>query len=84
MQSVVKKWLREKEYGSLENGSGPEIMVRKEDLINSQYLKVGAVVEFECHLDNRSLIARKVKLVRQNKKRQGPSGKKEHYFGVMT
>jgi len=87
LQTIVKKWLRGKNYGFLENGSGPDIMVRKEDLIKCQYLKVGATVEFECHLDNRNLIARKVKLARQNIARQKPNsnrGTKKHYFGVMT
>jgi len=87
LQTIVKKWLREKNYGFLENGSGPDIMVRKEDLIKCQYLKVGAEVEFECHLDKGNLIAKKVKLGRQNKGRQKPSdnrGPKKHYFGVMT
>lgn len=42
MQTVVKKWFRDKASGLLENGSGPNIIVRKIDLINCQFLKVGA------------------------------------------
>lgn len=29
MQTVVKKWIRDKDYGFLDNGAGPDIMVRK-------------------------------------------------------
>ena len=49
MQAVVKKWLKDKEYGFLDNGSGPDIMIRKSDLVRCQYLKAGTTVEFECH-----------------------------------
>lgn len=62
MQTVVKKWFRDKNYGFLDNGQGPDIMVRKADLLNCQFLKVGVNVEFECHVDKRGLIARNVKL----------------------
>jgi len=67
MQAEVKKWFRDKDSGFLDNGGGPDIMVRKADLINCQFLKVGATVEFECHLDKRGLIAKKVKLSHKNK-----------------
>jgi cold shock CspA family protein len=87
LQTVVKKWFREKESGFLDNGSGPDIMVRKADLINCQFLKVGATVEFECHPDKQGLVAKKVKLSHQ-KKTSGPqNGKrvtKEFRPGVMT
>lgn len=87
MQTVVKKWFKEKEYGFLDNGSGPDIMVRKADLIKCQYLKVGSTVEFECHPENRGLIAKKVKLSRQRNEKQRPGGNRNarnHPFGVMT
>ncbi len=88
MQTVVKKWFREKDFGFLENGSGPDIMVRKVDLLNCQFLKEGASVEFECHPDKRGLIARHVKLVQQSNNKQrsnnGVKQNKPHYFGVMT
>jgi len=67
--TVVKKWLREKDYGFLENGEGPDIMVRKSDLQNCQFLKVGAKVEFECHPEKSGLVAKKVKL------QKAPGGK---------
>jgi len=84
LQAVIKKWFREKEYGFLENGSGPDIMVRKADLVNCQYLKIGASVEFECHIDKQGLVAKKVKLsksLNQNPNKNRPA--KPHYFGVM-
>ena len=42
-------------------------MVRKADLVNCQFLKVGATVEFECHPDKQGLIAKKVKLSHQKR-----------------
>ena len=86
MQAEIKKWFREKEYGFLDNGSGPDIMVRKADLVNCQYLKVGASVEFECHIDKQGLVAKKVKLeknLNQNSKTNKNRPAKPHYFGVM-
>ena len=87
MQTVVKKWFRDKDSGFLDNGGGPDIMVRKADLVNCQFLKVGATVEFECHPDKRGLIARKVKLSHQknsNNSRNGNRNPKEFRPGVMT
>ena len=87
MQTVVKKWFSEKEYGYLDNGSGPDIMVRKADLIKCQYLKIGATVEFECHPNENGLVAKKVSLSSQNKQKSHNNGGKKaktHYFGVMT
>ena len=71
MQTVVKKWFRDKDFGFLENGSGPDIMVRKADLLNCQFLKVGVSVEFECHSDKKGLVAKKVKLAQQRKQSNG-------------
>jgi len=88
MQTVVKKWFRDKDSGVLDNGGGPDIMVLKADLVNCQFLKHGASVEFECHLDNeRGLIAKKVKLLYQNKsggQRNGKRNTKPFRPGVMT
>lgn len=87
LQTVVKKWFREKDYGFLENGQGPDIKVSKADLVNCQFLKIGATVEFECHPDNQGLMAKKVKLLSQkkfkNSRNRNPGGKKSP-FGVMT
>ncbi len=87
MQTVVKKWFREKDYGFLDNGHGPDIKVDKADLVNCQFLKIGATVEFECHMDNQGLMAKRVKLVNQKKfknpRNRNPGGKKSP-FGVMT
>ena len=88
MQAIVKNWFRDKEYGFLDNGSGPDIMVLKSELIGCHYLKVGASVEFECHIDMSNLYAKKVKLLmkkntkHQNKSRNG--NLKRSPFGVMT
>jgi cold shock CspA family protein len=87
LQSVVKKWFRDKNTGFLDNGRGPAILVRKADLVDCQFLKVGTTVEFECHPDKQGLIARKVKISRQNTlngPKNGNQKKKEFRFGVMT
>lgn len=87
MQTVVKKWFRDKDSGFLDNGSGPDIAVRKADLVNCQYLKVGSTVEFECHPDKQGLIAKNVKLSDQkrlNNQRNGNRSTKAFRPGVMT
>ncbi len=88
LQTVVKKWFRDKNSGFLDNGNGPDIMVSKPDLVNCEYLKVGVTVEFECHPDKRGLIAKKVKLLQENKSKgknnQGKRKAKEFRPGVMT
>ncbi len=87
MQTVVKKWFRDKDSGFLDNGAGPDIMVRKADLVNCAYLKVGARVEFECHPDTRGFIAKKVKLLPQKKSNGQHNGKRNnrpYRPGVMT
>lgn len=87
MQTVVKKWFRDKDLGFLDNGDGPDIIVRKADLVNCQFLKVGVTVEFECHPDKRGLTAKKVKITHQNKS-GGQYGDKRNAKpfrpGVMT
>ena len=87
MQTIVKKWFRDRESGSLHNGGGPDILVRKADLVGCQFLKVGANVEFECHRDKQGLIAKKVKLSSQKINKGQKNSKqsiKEFRFGVMT
>ena len=87
MKTVVKEWLRDKECGYLDNGSGPKIAVRKADLIKCQYLKKGMTVEFECHIEKNGLIAKKVSISDQSKSKSNNNKSKNiksHYFGVMT
>jgi cold shock CspA family protein len=85
LQTLVKKWFQDKGYGFLENGTGPDIMVRKAELIKCSFLKVGAIVEFECHTDSRGLMAKKVKLLRKTNNTQNNSnGVRKNPFGVMT
>lgn len=87
LQTVVKKWFRGEDFGFLDNRGGPDIIVRKADLVDCQFLKVGATVEFECHLENMGLIAKKVKLSHQKKPNNQNSGNqkpKAFRFGVMT
>ncbi len=87
MQTLVKKWFRNKASGLLDNGRGPDIIVSKTDLINCQFLKVGATVQFECHPDKQGLIAKKVKLLgrdKSNNPKNKKSGAKKFPFGVMT
>ena len=87
MQTIVKKWFRDKDFGFLDNGGGPDIKVRKADLVNCKFLKVGVTVEYECHPDKQGLIAKKVKLSHQKKlkgQHNGNQGIKEFRPGVMT
>ena len=88
LQTTVKKWFRDKNSGFLDNGNAPDIKVDKADLVNCDYLKVGVTVEFECHSDKRGLIAKKVKLLQQNKSNgqnnRGKHNPKEFRPGVMT
>ena len=87
MQTKVKKWFRDKDFGILDNGSGPDIKVHKIDLVNCHFLKKGVTVEFECHLDKQGLIGKKVKLLgrnKLNKPKKGNPGGKKFPFGVMT
>ena len=88
LQTTVKKWFRDKNSGFLDNGNGPDIMVTKADLVNCEYLKIGVMVEFECHSDKRGLIAKKVKLLLQNKSNRKNNNRKfsakEFRPGVMT
>ena len=84
MQTVVKKWFRDKESGFLDNGDGPDIRVRKADLVNCAFLKVGATVEFECYSEKLGLIAKKVKLSNRKRSQQGIRDHKPYRPGVMT
>ena len=88
LKTTVKKWFREKNSGFLDNGNGPDIMVNKADLVNCEFLKVGVMVEFECHANKRGLIGKKVKLLQQSKSssqnNKGKRNTKEFRPGVMT
>jgi len=88
LQTTVKKWFRDKNSGFLDNGNGSDIMVTKSDLVNCEFLKAGVMVEFECHADKRGLIAKKVKLLQQNKsngKHNKNKGNAKNFRpGVMT
>jgi cold shock CspA family protein len=88
LQATVKKWFRDKNSGFLDNGSAPDILVDRADLVNCEFLKVGVMVEFECHTNKRGLIGKKVKLLQQsNSRNQNKKGKritKEFRPGVMT
>jgi cold shock protein len=89
LQTQVKKWFQDKEYGFLENGTGPDIMVRKSELIKCSYLKVGSIVEFDCHIEGKGLIAKKVSLLPKNRNIQNKQinkqrGARTHPYGVMT
>ena len=86
MQTLVKKWFQDKGFGFLENGKGPDILVRKAELIKCSYLKVGSTVDFECHIDNKGLVAKKVSLTRKNKNTNNQNKQRNNNFpfGVMT
>lgn len=88
LQSIVKKWYRDKNSGFLDNGDGPDILVSKTDLVNCEFLKVGVTVQFECHSGKLGLIAKKVKLLQQNKSNvksnKEKRSTKEFRPGVMT
>jgi len=84
LQAVVKKWFRDKESGFLDNGGGSDILVRKEDLVGCAFLKIGATVNFECHLGKQGLIAKKVSLFKQKNLNSRKKETKKFRFGVMT
>ena len=87
MHTIVKKWFRDKDSGFLDNGGGPDIMVHKAELVNCQFLKVGAEVEFECHIGKHGLIAKNVRLSNQkrlNSQHKGKRSSKVFRPGVMT
>jgi cold shock CspA family protein len=87
LQTVVKKWFRDKDTGILDNGGGPDIMVSKADLVGCQFLKVGVSVEFECHHEKQGLIAKMVRLSGQKTPKGQNNGKQSpnnFRFGVMT
>lgn len=84
MQTVVKKWFRDKESGFLDNGEGSDILVLKEDLVGCTFLKIGATVNFECHLGKQGLIAKKISLFKQKNSNNKKKDTKTFRFGVMT
>lgn len=79
MQTTVKKWFPDKGYGFLRNGSdaAPDIIVYATELKNCSYLKPGRKVEFECHTNNRGLVAKNVKLIHEHNNRQ-PESQRYH------
>jgi len=83
----VKKWFRDKDSGFLDNKGGHDIVVRKADLVDCQFLKVGVTVQFECHTENQMLVPRKGRL--SNQKHSDGQNNRNHAqkpirFGVMT
>jgi len=82
LKTVVKKWNSDKGYGFLDNGQGPDILVKQSDLLNCRYLKTRACVEFECHITDKKLVAKKVKLIPEHARHT--SEKTPFRFGVMT
>lgn len=79
LQSVVKKWFRDKDYGFIENGQGPDVYVHKTSLANCQFLRQGVTVEFDCFPDKTGLKAKNVRVVRQEKAPPRP-----RHIGVMV
>ena len=87
MQASVKSWFRDKDSGFLDNGGGPDIAVHKDDLIDCHFLKIRATVDFECHIENNGLVARRVRVSRNKsnqKQRTGKQSPQKSPFGVMT
>jgi cold shock CspA family protein len=87
LQTVVKKWFRDRDSGILDNGGGPDIVVSKADLVGCQFLKVGVTVDFECHQEKQGLIAKMVRLSSHKTPKGQNNGKqsaKDFRFGVMT
>ena len=68
MKTTVKNWFPQKGFGFLHNGSesAPDIIVHVSELRNCTFLKPGRTVEFECHFNERGLVAKNVKLVHDN------------------
>lgn len=79
MQTTVKKWFKDKGYGFLENGNGPDILVHKNQLVRCHYLRPGAQVEFECHPSDKGLIAKQVKLANNNQSQQPKHNQNKNY-----
>ena len=84
METTVKKWFKQHEYGFLDNGQGPDILVRREALKNCQYLKIGAKVEFECHQEAKGLVALNVRLMRERNDNRLVRTPNKAWRGVMT
>lgn len=87
MQTSVKSWFRDKDSGFLDNGSGPDIAVHKNDLIGCHFLKSRSTVDFECHIDEKCLVAKKVKVMRNKcnqKQKTAKQSTQKSPFGVMT
>ena len=79
----MKKWVKSEGYGFIDNGGGPDILVRKNDLLKCQFLRVGVSVAFECHVNNGKLVAKKVSLVQSHNTRQSNNNRQNYPFGVM-
>lgn len=81
MRTTVKNWFSQKGYGFLNNGSenAPDIIVHASELKNCEFLKSGRLVEFECHFNDKGLVAKNVKLVHEETTR--PT-KPPAYIGV--
>lgn len=85
MQTTVKKWFRDNRFGFLDNGDGPDIHVSFSDLSQCEFLKIGAIVTFDCHMNEKGLFAKNVTLVRSSTQqpKKGNRQGEPHYFGVM-
>lgn len=87
MQGKIKKWFKDREYGFIENGSSPDIIVRKESLVKKHPIKPGSLVSFEVTIENNKLLAKKVSLVHHNnqtKKKHTHSNNNPGFIGVMS
>lgn len=73
MKTTVKKWFADKGFGFLHNGteSAPDILVHSSELKNCTYLKPGRIVEFDCHFNDKGLLAKNVHLIAEEQTAKG-------------
>jgi len=81
MQTTVKRWFPDKGYGFLHNGGdAPDIIVHAQELKNCQYLRPGRTVELECHINNKGLVAKNVRLVQSQQRSTGQPNEQQYSF----
>ena len=63
MKSTVKMFNRDKGFGYIRNGSAKDIYVKASELTNCKFLRSGVEVEFEVHIEDNRIVAKKVQLI---------------------
>ena len=84
METTVKRWIDAKGYGFLNNGNGPDILVHKNELSNCTFLRPGVRVSLSCHPSEKGLIAKDVRIIKEQKNNSHGSHDNRRWHGVMT